>query len=81
MIGLIPSMLDRRTGHGRMLEDLLAGVGEYTSPPISRRVALVDAALSGATVFDSPKWRSSAEEFEELARWALSILTEEVSNG
>lgn len=76
IIGLVPSMIDRRTGHGRMLEDLLAGAGEYTGPPISRRVALVDAALTGATVFDSPKWRASAEEFEELARWANSLLME-----
>lgn len=80
VIGLIPSMIDRRTGHGRMLEDLLAGVGEYVGPPISRRVALVDAALSGATVFDSVRWRGSAVEFLQLARWARELL-EGVDNG
>lgn len=80
MISLVPSRVVSSTVLGRELPETLAALGEAVAPPISQRVAVVEAAVVGQTVGEYSPGSSSHEEFRALAKHVVTLLRNNVKS-
>jgi chromosome partitioning protein len=69
ILGLLPTIFDPRTTHGReVLEELRRVYGSQVfSTPIKARIALVDAPVGGQTIFEFDPTSEVAAAYRQLA--------------
>lgn len=67
-IRFVPSKVTATTNLGRQLSSSLEAMGKKVLPPVSQRVVVAEAVLSGLTVREFAPHSPSAEEFADLAK-------------
>lgn len=72
---LVPSRLITGTLLAREIHETLMRLGEPIAPPITQRVAVVEAAVAGTTLTRYAPRSAAYREFTELANYVLKKLS------